>query len=351
MASFPDDYDALIAEKLAGEGEDAFSSFNECKLTIWTAKRVAESLRATNTRMDYLRAMFCSGPEGVARWLSNIAVCGAPDDMTAGGNEFRLLQCDSNAIAQWILTGAGPEDGDVGGGGGGDDDIGDGGRGDGHTPVRGIRIVGSLVTNHEVKIDSSFVPCPTAHAAGVPLVVKREPPPPGAQRDSLYVAVRLMTDPRTGLAPPEWQPCPVPPVVAARTDGVPFTDEEWEVLDDFIDRTFDNGPAVVTRKTFVEFVRREMACKLANDKPAHAFLDVVQALPVRYPKGARVKANGLRAKPELNGVVGEVTGDYKDGRVGVRFPEPFGTKPLALRPENIGPEMTYEDRCASLMAG
>ncbi|CAE7037683.1 unnamed protein product [Symbiodinium natans] len=67
----------------------------------------------------------------------------------------------------------------------------------------GIRIVGSQVTNCDVALDETFMPCPVAHALDIPLMVKRESGP-GAHCD-FHVAVRFMTDPRTGLAPMDGQ--------------------------------------------------------------------------------------------------------------------------------------------------
>ena len=79
-------------------------------------------------------------------------------------------------------------------------------------------------------------------------------------------------------------------VTVSTACGVPYTDEDWSVLDEFINQTFECGGAAVSREGFADFIRGEMSCKLANDQPAHAFLDIVQALDVRYPRGARVKA-------------------------------------------------------------
>ncbi|KAJ9467945.1 Hsp90 co-chaperone Cdc37 [Diplonema papillatum] len=54
-----------------------------------------------------------------------------------------------------------------------------------------------------------------------------------------------------------------------------------------------------------------------------------------YSEGQVVEATGLKGCPELNGIRGEVKGRLKNGRVGVRFPEPFGEK--AIKEDNLLP--------------
>mmetsp|Transcript_107088 Transcript_107088/g.194931 ORF Transcript_107088/g.194931 Transcript_107088/m.194931 type:complete len:393 (+) Transcript_107088:44-1222(+) len=186
--------------------------------------------------------------------------------------------------------------------------------------VPGIRIIGSRVLDCDVQICDSFVECPVAYAVGVPLRVNREPAT--GEEHSCYLAVRFMTDPRWVLAPPEWQYGsalgPAPPVVAGRSDGVPFTSEDWRVLDDFMEAMFGDGPRKVERTLFLNFV-----CRQTN--APFAFLDI------RYPKGANVRAQGLKATA-LNGIVGVISGKYEKGRVGVVFPD-HGLK--AIKPANL----------------
>jgi len=187
--------------------------------------------------------------------------------------------------------------------------------------VPGIRFVGSDVTDCEVVLDGTFIPCPTAQALGIPLVVKREA---GAGVGcTMHLCVRFMTDPRIGLAPIDWQyggaVGPAPPVVAARTDGIPFTTMGWEKLDDFIDSMFEEGPRNVNRRCLVRFLREE------RDLP-----DLSRSLNLRFPMHMRVKPAGLQTAAVLNGIVGIVTGRRDNGRVGVKFPDPHGVK--ALRP-------------------
>ncbi|CAE8690833.1 unnamed protein product [Polarella glacialis] len=204
--------------------------------------------------------------------------------------------------------------------------------------VPGIRIVGSQVRDCEVVLDGSFRPCPTAQAAGIPLFVKRDAFP--GPESSLYLSVRLMTEPRSGFAPMDWQyggiMGPAPAVVAARTDGVPFTPAGWEVLDNFIDAMFSDGPRLVNREDMLRFLSEAQL----------ALADVSESLALQYPKNAQVIPKGLTVAA-LNGVVGTVTGRYENGRVGVHFREPFGLK--ALRPDNL--VLQRQDIAVSTMSG
>ena len=94
--------------------------------------------------------------------------------------------------------------------------------------VQGLRVVGNELLPCEVLFDQGFQPIPIAQAAGIPLFVKRES---GAPRHSQrYRIVRMMTDPRIGVAPMEWQyggmlP-PAPSCLVARSDGNPFFMED-----------------------------------------------------------------------------------------------------------------------------
>lgn len=202
--------------------------------------------------------------------------------------------------------------------------------------VPGIRITGSNIVNADVTVDATFIPCPAAHAVGVPLAVKRESA--AGVRSDMHLCVRLMTDPRMGLAPPDWQygGClgDAPPVIAARTDGIPFTTEGWALLDDFICNELDDGPCRPNRATFLKFLR------------GNAVADLSRSLPLRFPAGSSVKPSGLRNAADLNGIVGLVAGRYENGRVGVRFPDPHGVK--ALKPECL---LTPDGRLADLGDG
>jgi len=149
----------------------------------------------------------------------------------------------------------------------------------------------------------------------------------------MQLCVRCMTGPRIGLAPIDWLYVgivgPAPPVVAARTDGIPFTTMGWEKLDDVIDSMFDDGPRNVNRRCLVRFLREE------RDLP-----DLSRSPSLRFPIHMRVKPPDLQNAVVLNGIVGIVTGRCDNGRVGVKFPDPHGVKvlrPVALLLENGDP--------------
>ena len=187
--------------------------------------------------------------------------------------------------------------------------------------VRGIRIVGDRVTDCDVTLDGDCVPCPVAEALEIPLVVKRERGP--GEECFIQLASRFMSNPYSvlHLAPMDWQYGgalgPAPPVVAARTDGIPFTKAGWAELDKFICNELGEGPFGSLRRPFS-----------FRDLP-----DLSRFLGVRFPEGVFVMPLGFTCLVELNGILGAVTGRYENGRVGVSFPEPHGVK--AVRPENL----------------
>lgn len=92
-------------------------------------------------------------------------------------------------------------------------------------PVEGLRIVGSNITPEKIVFDLSFEKCPIAHAAGIPLYVKRLPIP--GVKSGKYIIVRMMSEPAVGVAPMDWQyggACSIaPPVLVVRSDKIPFT--------------------------------------------------------------------------------------------------------------------------------
>lgn len=73
----------------------------------------------------------------------------------------------------------------------------------------------------------------------------------------MYWIVRMMSVPKIGLAPMDWQyggmNGPAPPVVVARTDGVPFTKTDWCRLDEFETHMLDNGPRKITRDDLLDY--------------------------------------------------------------------------------------------------
>lgn len=72
-----------------------------------------------------------------------------------------------------------------------------------------------------IQVDSTFEKCPIAHAAGIPLYVKRLFNQPRTKSNN-YIIVRMMSDPLKGIAPLDWQYGgqfePAPSVLMARND-------------------------------------------------------------------------------------------------------------------------------------
>ena len=111
-------------------------------------------------------------------------------------------------------------------------------------------------------------------------------------------------------------------------NGIPFNQEEWISFDNFVfNFPWEDGRRP-TRDDFISSLMGDLYGALAIGNPAHAFMDVVKKLRIRYPKYAQVKATGLVSEEGmiLNGTVGTVIGKYARGRVSVEFPNPFGMK-------------------------
>jgi hypothetical protein len=85
-------------------------------------------------------------------------------------------------------------------------------------------------------------------------------------------------------------------------------------------KMLDDGPRQVTRKDFVDF---------ANHHSADANL----ILEVLFPKGKRVRIVELRKNCALNDKTGEITGQYGNGRVGVKVDGL--EEAVAVKPGNI----------------
>ena len=100
------------------------------------------------------------------------------------------------------------------------------------------------------------------------------------------------------LAPMDWQYGgalgPAPPVVAARSDGIPFAKDGWAKLDEFICDELGERPHISLRRPFS-----------FRNLP-----DLSKSLGVRVPGGLFVMPSGLTAAVELNGTLGAVTGRY-----------------------------------------
>lgn len=174
--------------------------------------------------------------------------------------------------------------------------------------VTGVKIEGDQIVSAQVQMDSEFEKCPIAAAAGIPLFVKRlGVSGRKVENGSCYIIVRMMSEPDIGLAPPRWQYGgifgPATPVLVARSDGISFTKDDWVVLDDF---EMQMLPRKVTRNDFIHFANQY------SNRHANVILEAL------FPKGQRVRLVGLESNTVLNGKPGSITGQYENGRVGVK---------------------------------
>lgn len=183
-------------------------------------------------------------------------------------------------------------------------------------------------------MDKQFRAVPVPTLVGIPLLWKALP---GTGGDDSHIRsnliVRFMADPDDGFAPMEWQyggnRGPAPPVVLARRDKLPFSSEEWAILDEYISdwigelsEAEEDRIAVSRRWLTPEAFKAHLQAE-CETRPT-AFLSV------RFPIGSVVVAEGLSVA-ELNGREGEVVQFGRD-RVGVRYPD---RGPIALRPERL----------------
>jgi hypothetical protein len=194
------------------------------------------------------------------------------------------------------------------------------------TLVSGIKVEGDQIILERIQMDSTFEKCPIATAAGIPLFVKKLPIP-GKQvgNGGRYIIVRMMSEPSTGIAPFHW--CyggslqPAPPVLVARSDGIPFTKEDWDVLDEFEMKMLNNGPREVTRQDFLNFAKQ-------HSSNANLILET------SFPKGQRVRMVKLKKNSALNDKTGQTTGQYGNGRVAIKvdgLDEVVAVKPVNLK--------------------
>jgi len=201
--------------------------------------------------------------------------------------------------------------------------------------VLGVRVHGDRIEDAHVIVDGTFRAVPVPTECGVPLLYKKMS---GTGGDDSHirssVIVRMMADPEDGFAPYEWQyggrMGPAPPVVLARRDQLPFSSQDWDVMDRYIQEWMEEGADA-------EEGRQDVSRRYLNPE---AFRRYVQAraseaptafLPVRFPLGSTVVAQGLAGAAELNGQEGEVA-QYSRNRLGVRYPD---RDVVALRPERL----------------
>eukprot|EP00933_Yihiella_yeosuensis_P008588 TRINITY_DN114118_c0_g1_i1.p1 TRINITY_DN114118_c0_g1~~TRINITY_DN114118_c0_g1_i1.p1 ORF type:complete len:259 (+),score=57.58 TRINITY_DN114118_c0_g1_i1:36-779(+) len=225
--------------------------------------------------------------------------------------------------------------------------------------VLGIRIADSEISEIEVDLDDDWDAAPIPALLGIPLRLKRLGPTEGKSKQSASDAqrfARLMTDPSTGFPAAAWRvggdSDPLSDVLAARKDGHTFRGEDLALLDAFISKAHDKAvechkrgklpPDMFRPDAFKFFLQEEMSVALTNHKAPIAFLDVMPMLELRFPKGSKVKPQGLK-KEELNGVLGTVVGRYdvESLRVGVEFSAPFGL--LSIKAESLEPELTEKE--------
>jgi hypothetical protein len=112
-----------------------------------------------------------------------------------------------------------------------------------------------------------FEPVPLAQSVGIPLVQCRLKECRPYFRDSMYTAVRMMIDPKSGFAPRDWlvygsnEANPAPSVMICRSDGIPFNASDWCVYDDYVCRVLEefgeNEPPVIDRDHWKRYVRNE----------------------------------------------------------------------------------------------
>ena len=193
-----------------------------------------------------------------------------------------------------------------------------------------------------------YVPIPLL--LGIPLMFKRllDVPTEGEDAEELryetkmYV-YKLMTTPGLGL-PLTWNQngsgTKLPPVLACRSDGVPFTQDDWACLCEFheyLDENYVEKEQLwyINKPEFKKWVgiwTRAMCLKSDKANP-YAFAEIAPCFEHRFPIGIQVRANGLK-KAELNGRLGTVKRyDEEQLRVGVEFAAPFGL--LSLKHTNL----------------
>ena len=218
------------------------------------------------------------------------------------------------------------------------------------TTVRGLRLDGAVIAVIEVALDRGFDVCPVPELLGVPLMAKRLAPdeaqqePDGAMRS--LVLNRLMSTPGIGL-PLAWQTggpsAPLPPVLLARGDGVPFGASDFECLKEFFveldhEVPLDRHERMYQPGEFRQWVSHWTHSSAMDggraDADLAAFEDLEPAFEHRFPLGVRVTARDLTGKAELNGASGVVAKhDAARRRVGVEFGQPHGL--LSLKPANL----------------
>jgi hypothetical protein len=204
--------------------------------------------------------------------------------------------------------------------------------------VDGIGIWGMRFSVEKVELNGvGEVLVPTPQLLGVPLVARRvsgaDTGRADPQRFSMNLIVRFMSEPTTGLAPPDWQygGCKgdPPKVLLARTDGKPFTVNAWAAIDDYMVNVFeDDDPANYKRRL----------TKSAFGRFLHGYHMPIEPSLVNlaFPKGSRFQIQGVQSDGALNGQFATVCGWKANGRVKVKVAG--SDREIALKVQNLRPE-------------
>ena len=192
------------------------------------------------------------------------------------------------------------------------------------------------------KLTFEFVP--VALLLGVPLMFKRLEMGEGEDAEEVRYETKmhcykLMTTPSLGL-PITWNQngtgTPMPPVLACRSDGQPFTKADWACLCEFHEyldeeyvaqeqlwytnkQEFKKWVGIWVKSQCLKHGEEAVAMAGSQGDPACAFPEINPCFEHRFPIGLSVKAKDLAAKPELNGRVGTVV--KYDGENGRAFTE------------------------------
>lgn len=200
--------------------------------------------------------------------------------------------------------------------------------------VLGVRVHGDNIVDREVVLDETFRSVPVPTKLGIPLLYKKQSGTGGDDSSiRMNLIVRFMSDPLDGLAPSDWQYGgalgPAPPVVLARKDELPFSKQDYLLIDDFMmswlefmsdieDDRYNSSDKYLQPEALKEYVLRQ------DSVHPDACLDV------RFPLSSTVMAQGLQ-KDELNNKEGIVV-KYSRNRIGVSFD---GCDPVALKQDKL----------------
>eukprot|EP00929_Paragymnodinium_shiwhaense_P006358 TRINITY_DN10962_c0_g1_i3.p1 TRINITY_DN10962_c0_g1~~TRINITY_DN10962_c0_g1_i3.p1 ORF type:complete len:178 (+),score=22.73 TRINITY_DN10962_c0_g1_i3:62-595(+) len=173
----------------------------------------------------------------------------------------------------------------------------------------GVRIDGSRVTEEaDVVIDDSFEDVPLAQLVGIPLKVKRclvlpsldEVDGRGGTNDSFGFRsmAKMMADPSTGFPPEPWNKAvgvqaatcqgPWPVLLAVRSDSLPFSPAEWEVLDDWLTTTTTGTWDEEKQRVGVDFGQPHglLSVKAVNLGPEETYEEFTRKKMAEYGLGS-----------------------------------------------------------------